>query len=141
MLRQYFMGLRTVGRWKNLSEHWQRVAKDCYSPAESKKMWAEPTSATSEKPSKAWEDWLKKRTGIDVKPVNDDDWDVDMDEEYDASESIDTEMLLMRKFFSKWAAAAGVKTSVCDSISEDEIHVDWTRVIAPVVEGRIKKVS
>jgi hypothetical protein len=140
MLRQYFMGLRTVGQWKNLSEHWQHVAKECYySPVESKKMWAGPGSATSEKPSQAWEDWLKKRTGIDVKPVNDDDSDdeVEVDE---MSEKIDTEILLMRKFFSKWAKAAGVEASLCDSMTEEEIHVDWTQVIAPVVEGRITMV-
>lgn len=32
MLRQYFMGLRTVGKWKHLSQHWVEVAERCESP-------------------------------------------------------------------------------------------------------------
>ncbi|CRK25202.1 hypothetical protein BN1708_018150, partial [Verticillium longisporum] len=41
MLRQYFMGLRTVGQWKNLSEHWVKVASECTTPIETRKNpWA-----------------------------------------------------------------------------------------------------
>jgi 5'-nucleotidase len=131
------MGLQTVGRWKNLSEHWQHVAEKCYSPVVPRKTLATPAAA--EEPSKAWDDWLKKRTGIDVKPVDEDDSEDEGDD--GQSDKIDTEILLMRKFFSRWAKAAGVHEAVCDSMPEDEIHVDWTRVIAPVVEGRIKVVG
>ena len=51
---------------------------------------------------------------------------------------MDFEVLLMRKFWTRWAVRAGVKASVCDPATEKEMTVDWTRTIAQVLEGRIK---
>ena len=54
---------------------------------------------------------------------------------------LDFEILLMRKFWTKWALKAGVKASICDPLKEGEFTVDWTRCIAPVNDGRILMVQ
>ncbi|EXF85940.1 5'-nucleotidase [Colletotrichum fioriniae PJ7] len=147
MLRQYFMSLRTVGQWKNLSEHWVKVAEKCHSPVEPRKMWETPaeTGTSDPKPkveSKSWAEWMVKRHALNIKPPKDDsDEEVDSEDEVDSVAQIDMEMLIMRKFFARWASKAGVKAEVCDPLHEGEFTVDWTRVIAPVLEGRIKMIS
>lgn len=56
----------------------------------------------------------------------------------DSDSQLDFEVLLMRKFWGRWVRKVGIKTGVCDPLREAECAVDWTRVIAPVLEGRIK---
>ncbi|KAG6041301.1 hypothetical protein E4U41_005129 [Claviceps citrina] len=64
--------------------------------------------------------------------------DADADEDL----RLDWEMLLLRKFWARWARKAGVRATVCEPMrDEDCAAVDWTRVIAPVVEGRIRMVG
>ncbi|PKS06028.1 hypothetical protein jhhlp_007862 [Lomentospora prolificans] len=143
MLRQYFMALKTVGKWKYLdSDHWDAVVNRCCEdqkhPAPKKHTYGNQKKPA---PTGAWEVWLRRRAGFYLKPENDDsgfEEDSDSDEEEDR---VNTEVLLMKKFFAKWAAAANVKTSTCDSVAAEEIDVDWTRVIAPVLEGRIKMIE
>ena len=157
ILRQYFMGLRTVGQWKNLAESWISVASDAPTPlsaATTKKPANDECNKTtaqtgdSQKPAeksegdKAWSDFLQRRLGLNKTPINDDS-DSDSEgepEDPDAVEddAMDFEVLLMRKFWTRWAVRAKVKASVCDPLKEGEMSVDWTRTIAPVLEGRIK---
>ncbi|KAL3298516.1 5'-nucleotidase [Colletotrichum asianum] len=146
MLRQYFMSLRTVGQWKNLSEHWVQVAEKCHTPVEPRKMWETPaaTGTSDPKPevhSKSWAEWMVKRHALNTKLPKDESDESDTEDEADTIAQVDMEMLIMRKFFAKWAKAAGVKAEVCDPLREGEFTVDWTRVIAPVLEGRIKMIS
>ncbi|KAH7324932.1 5'-nucleotidase [Stachybotrys elegans] len=143
MIRQYFMGRRTIGQWSHLSSHWVNVAETTDTGS--------PTATTHDggdgfvpKPlaradSHRWEDFLKRRMGLDRKPLDDDD-SSDESAEEDADAQLDFETLLMRKFWSRWALKAKVKGSVCDSLKEGEYSVDWTRVVAPELEGRIKMV-
>jgi 5'-nucleotidase len=138
MLRQYFMGLRTVGQWKNLSELWISVTKSCQTPVEPKKMWNQPKR--EEEMSASWSEWMSRRLGFRSKPLNDDS-DSDDSEPEDDGDEIDTEVLLMRKFFEKWASKAGVKSSTCDAADTSAIAVEWTQVVAPELEGRIKMVG
>ncbi|KAG7142301.1 Mannosylglucosyl-3-phosphoglycerate phosphatase like protein [Verticillium longisporum] len=160
MLRQYFMGLRTVGQWKNLSEHWVKVASECTTPIETRKNpWG--ATAPGSKPeqdaaqpktgadSKSWSQWMRKRLGLDARPAELDEEEDDGDEKggkgilQDADElaSVDLELLLMRKFFGRWAKKIGVFGKAVDPLVEGDFSVDWTRVIAPVLEGRIKMVG
>lgn len=162
MLRQYFMGLRTVGKWKNLAQHWIDVAENCETPMSPIRTSAElpsferlvlrgPHKKLKEKIAKdekdPWNRFLKRRFSVGVRPH---DENIDMSDEEDEDEvdgdanddaRLDWEILLMRKFWTRWAMKAGVKSSVCDALDEDEVMVDWTRCIAPVVEGRIKIVG
>lgn len=147
MLRQYFMGLRTVGQWKNLSEHWVQVAEKCQTPVETRKMWETPaeTGISDPKPeieSKSWAEWMVRRHALNTRlPREESDEDSDSDEELESITQIDMEMLIMRKFFARWAKKAGVNAQVCDPLREGEFTVDWTQVIAPVLEGRIKMIG
>lgn len=162
MLRQYFMGLRTVGQWKNLAENWVSVASTSapLSPTATNKPvhseWTKASApslnpalqASDEDTSKSWTDFLHSRLGLNKTPLNDDsDSESDSDSggngDPDAvgEDDMDFEVLLMRKFWTRWALRAGVKASVCDPLREGEMTVDWTRTIAPVLEGRIKMVQ
>ncbi|KAL2891757.1 Trifunctional nucleotide phosphoesterase proteinYfkN [Ceratocystis lukuohia] len=154
MMRQYFMSLRTVGKWRYLSTHWDSIAHKLV-PLES----ADTTNiqkadeSTGLAGTSAWNKWLNRRLGIGRRPVNDngsvdgeaeagdkeaDDQDNNEDDEVD---KIDSEILLLRKFFAKWAHKAGVNTVVCDAAKQEDLAVDWTRVIAPKLEGRIVMVE
>lgn len=160
MLRQYFMGLRTVGQWKNLAEHWVSVASDSdtpLSPTTSRQPaqdeWEKADApkrnpaerAESDEASQEWIKFLHSRIGLNKTPLNDDS-DSESEHENDDPDAVDEddmdfEVLLMRKFWTRWALRAGVKASVCDPMKEGEYTVDWTRTIAPVLEGRIKMVQ
>ncbi|KAM0074148.1 hypothetical protein ACKRZS_013461 [Fusarium odoratissimum] len=163
MLRQYFMGLLTVGRWKNLAQHWVKVAQKCETPVSpvrttfnvdfpNLKSVAEnlPKDKRTESVKKdakdPWGRFLKRRFSINMKPHDDNETSDEELHEKDREEEefedpdgarLDFEILLMRKFFTKWALKAKVKTSICDPLKEGEYTVDWTTCIAPVVDGRI----
>ncbi|EGR45350.1 uncharacterized protein TRIREDRAFT_23209 [Trichoderma reesei QM6a] len=108
--------------------------------------------------SEPWRKFLRRRLGYSKKPHNDDDDDHHFDPTAaessnssssssdqsgsDSDSQIDLDILLMRKFWGRWARRAGIKAGVCgDPLKEAECAVDWTRVIAPVLEGRIKIVE
>ena len=158
ILRQYFMGLRTVGQWKNLADRWVSVAENTPTPLspsvttkapsddwlQSKGPTRNPIERTrSEETSKEWTDFLQSRIGLNKAPL-DDDSDTESEEgdpdDVD-DDQMDFEILLMRKFWTRWALRTGVKSSVCDALREEECTVDWTRTIAPVLEGRVKLVQ
>jgi hypothetical protein len=164
MLRQYFMGLLTVGRWKNLAQHWVKVAQTCETPVsptrttfnvdfpnlkslEEKLPKDQRTESVTKNTKDPWGRFLKRRFSINVKPHDENDSsdeevpektkrEMEDPEDPDGTK-LDREILLMRKFFTKWALKAGVKTSICDPLKEGEYTVDWTTCIAPVVDGRI----
>jgi hypothetical protein len=163
MLRQYFMGLRTVGQWTNLASHWRKVADNCgtplspvlpSSPIENPGRGRRNTLERlySEETSLEWIGFLHSRIGLQRAPINDDVSDTESEngaEDVQNGDGLPTvdddkmeiELLLMRKFATRWVMKTGLKTKVCDPMSEAEASVDWTRTIAPVVEGRIKMVQ
>ncbi|WZH47990.1 Metallo-dependent phosphatase-like protein [Fusarium acuminatum] len=164
MLRQYFMGLLTVGRWKNLAQHWVKVAQTCETPVsptrttfnvdfpnlkslEEKLPKDKRTESVTKDTKDPWGRFLKRRFSINVKPHDENDSsdeevpekakrEIEDPEDPDGTK-LDREILLMRKFFAKWALKAKVKTSICDPLKEGEYTVDWTTCIAPVIDGRI----
>ncbi|KAH6989201.1 Metallo-dependent phosphatase-like protein [Ilyonectria sp. MPI-CAGE-AT-0026] len=162
MLRQYFMALRTVGQWKHLSDHWVNVVENCETPISPIREGAYgfpsmdnlaaylpvPDRATvTEDSADPWSKFLKRRFMVNAKPVHE-NVDSEVDEEDDSDEDardggdqLDFEILLMRKFWTRWVLKTGVKSSICDPLKEGAFSVDWTRCIAPVVDGRIKMVE
>lgn len=159
ILRQYFQALQTIGQWKNLSDHWKHVAEQVTtptieSPLSPRSFWDEGFSggaprrhlarhAMSEDTSESWRSFMHKRFGLNLKPVDGldgGDESSDDGEEEDDSQEIQFEVLLMRKFFSRWARRTGVKTN-CAGLEDNDFAVDWTRTIAPILEGRIKIVG
>ena len=134
MLRQYFMALRTVGKWKYLNTHWDAIATALppsvpSSPTRRRTRDVVPQTG-------AWSQWLAKRMGISVKPEEDSEAEEE-DGVDGGDERTDWEVLLMRKYFWRWAQRTGKTSRACDPMAEDAVDVDWTRVIAPVLEGRI----
>ncbi|QPH05264.1 hypothetical protein C2857_002955 [Epichloe festucae Fl1] len=165
MLRQYFMALRTIGQWKCISDHWVGVAEQAsvpLSPAHgrgSEKMLGlhKPPKTETEAAGTTWKGFLRRRLGLHKEPLNDDDDDdddfdlqlggdksstgADADADPDEDMDMDLEVLLLRKFWSRWAKKAGVQSTVCEPLKDADCAVDWTRVIAPVLEGRIRMVG
>ncbi|KFA48986.1 hypothetical protein S40293_02595 [Stachybotrys chartarum IBT 40293] len=152
IIRQYFMGRLTVGQWANLSEHWHHVAAKAHTPSVSYDMEGSGyiTSPTRARPevkaedsTQPWVNFLERRMGLNRRPLEDDDSDGEDDAGDDAGDDdrLDLETLLMRKFFCRWAQKAKVKGGVCDPLKDGEYNVDWTRIIAPELEGRIKIVE
>ena len=160
MLRQYFMALRTIGQWKKISDHWVGVAQQAnvpLSPSYTKDDKAkqlglrDPPKTDQEADGTTWKGFLRRRVGLHKEPLDDDEDDHfdpqqdgdddDDDDDGDADHDMDLQVLLLRKFWSRWAKKAGVKSRLCDAITDVECMVDWTRVIAPVVEGRVRMVE
>lgn len=159
MLRQYFMALRTVGQWKHLSDHWVNVVENCETPISPIRegaygfpsmdnlaayLPAPARAKVTEDSADPWSKFLKRRFMVNAKPVHE-NVDSEVEEEDDSDEDardggdqLDFEILLMRKFWTRWALKTGVKSSICDPLKEGAFSVDWTRCIAPVVDGRIK---
>ncbi|KAL7622706.1 hypothetical protein AAE478_006384 [Parahypoxylon ruwenzoriense] len=156
ILRQYFMSLRVMGQWKywgkNMGRHWDHVTSKVnanhthHDPTTA----AGPVSPTTRNKTFGWDNWTpekireRKASAMPVDESDDDDddngddWD-GRDSQRDAGEieMIDKEMQIMRRVFAKWARIAGVERRVGDELKEGEFEVDWTRAIAPRVEGRI----
>ncbi|KAH7022237.1 Metallo-dependent phosphatase-like protein [Ilyonectria destructans] len=162
MLRQYFMALRTVGQWKHLSDHWVNVVENCETPISPIREGAygfpsmdnlaaylpvPDRAKVTEDSADPWSKFLKRRFMVNAKPVHENvdsevEEDDDSDEDArDGGDQLDFEILLMRKFWTRWALKTGVKASICDPLKEGEFSVDWTRCIAPVVDGRIKMIE
>ncbi|KAK2592692.1 hypothetical protein QQS21_009622 [Conoideocrella luteorostrata] len=161
MLRQYFMALRTIGQWKRISDHWVGVAEQANVPLspshsrDSEKMLGlhKPPKTDDEAAGATWKGFLRRRVGLHKEPLNEDDDDhfdphhsgdkesSEGGEEPDEDMDMDLEVLLLRKFWARWAKKAGVKSTVCEPLKDGDCAVDWTRVIAPVLEGRIRMVG
>ncbi|KAK0642155.1 Metallo-dependent phosphatase-like protein [Cercophora newfieldiana] len=156
ILRQYFMSLKVVGRWKmwspSLERHWGRVGgcvpvvtgSAANSPV-SPKVGGRPAPPQRKD---SWAEWTperlrQRRTGTGISA---DDESSSEDEDGDRSEDgdgrlVDRELAVMRRVFHKWCRLAGVNGRACDSLTEEEVDCAWTRAIAPKVEGRIRMVG
>ncbi|KAI0521949.1 Metallo-dependent phosphatase-like protein [Xylaria bambusicola] len=156
MLRQYFMSLKVVGQWKHwgasMGRHWSSVTSKV--GANHPHYTASPSSPTNTKPTPAvsknggWEEWkperIRERRASLTHPIDESDSeDEDNDEQRreNTIEDLDAEMQTMRRVFSKWARLAGVECKPGDELRADEFEVDWTRAIAPRIEGRIVRVD
>ncbi|KAJ8109139.1 hypothetical protein ONZ43_g6218 [Nemania bipapillata] len=145
MLRQYFMSLKVVGQWKHLgasmSRHWAEVtSKVCTSHPHYTACPPSPVRKSNPRQTSGWDHWkpakIRERRASVTHPIDESDSDSEGESE-NAIEKLDHEMQTMRRVFSKWARIAGVNCKVADELKADEFEVDWTRAIAPRVEGRI----
>ncbi|KAI0383416.1 Metallo-dependent phosphatase [Hypomontagnella monticulosa] len=146
MLRQYFMSLRVMGQWKywgkNISRHWDNVTNK----VSENHMHHAPTAATTPitptlgpEASSGWENWTPEKIRERKKctqPVDETDNEDGNDSDGDM-QLIDKEMQIMRRVFAKWARLAKVESRIGEELKVGEFEVDWTRAIAPRVEGRI----
>jgi 5'-nucleotidase len=140
ILRQYFMSLKVLGKWKMLgpafSKHWDNVQEKLH----------EKQGVLEPKPLKHKDvrNVRKKHLKGDETPVSDSE-----DEEGAAlkvgnveQEVLDEEreLLIMRRVMKKWWRLAGLKGHPGLADTDEFSTVHWTKAIAPRLEGRIKMV-
>lgn len=148
ILRQYFMSLKILGKWKNWAPSMTKKFSNIQNSLQRTHTFHDP-AASPEETSKA----VPRRSSIAIPPSQkhqsgaqeDPDTD-DEDYEYDDSELIkfsEKELSLLRRAMRKWWRLAGLKNTpnCADEVGKEELRVDWTRAIAPRLEGRIKEVK
>lgn len=141
LMRQYFMSLKILGKWKHwsnsLHRHWNGVHKDLH----------EVHTVLDAKPSRRGS--FSKQAGLLKKQplpqtrsngeihndvvLEDSDSEVDMHEdELEDIKFTEQERILVRKVMRKWWRLAGLTRKghpdTCDTIGEEEFNVDWTKV-------------
>ncbi|KAJ4503555.1 hypothetical protein HRR83_002641 [Exophiala dermatitidis] len=131
ILRQYFMSLQIIGKWKywgkSMARHWECVQDDVHS-----------THPVVE-PSREAINGRNGGEGFST-PIDDSESESHRrvrDLQRDRSER---ELQIIRKVIRKWWRLAGLKGQprCCDNMTDEEFQVDWTKAIAPRIEGRIK---
>ncbi|KAK7182679.1 hypothetical protein DPSP01_009636 [Paraphaeosphaeria sporulosa] len=144
ILRQYFMSLKVLGKWKNwapdMTDKFSKVQLSLQRKHTFHDPAASPTSPTT-RSNIAIPPSQKHHDGAQEDPDTDDE-----DYEYDDSELIrfnEHELALLRRAMRKWWRLAGLKSppKCADEVGKEELRVDWTRAIAPRIEGRIKEIN
>jgi 5'-nucleotidase len=170
ILRQYFMSLKVIGRWKNwgknMERHWNNVnekMQSCSPVIESKDATGF-SSGAFEVARRAI-----AKTKVDASkgdtPVSSDsesDYDTDSEDSRSASnqqdastqheaatnsvlflDENDVRLHVVRKVIRKWRLLAGLEgeSAACDSIAEADFHTKWTKAIAPKLENRIQMIG
>lgn len=155
ILRQYFMSLKVLGRWKrmgpSLNNRFLSIQTNLQKNHKHTFHDASPTKPdTAGPPQPPSIDRVVRSTGPDTTNNAPDDPDADEDEDdgpmYDDSVPIrfdERQIEIVRRVMRKWWRLAGLKHSpdLCDELVGKEFVVNWTKAIAPRLEGRIKEVG
>jgi 5'-nucleotidase len=152
ILRQYFMSLKVMGKWKRwgksmegrfatIQTNLQKGSHGFHDPS--------PTSPTmSAKNSTSREQ--ENQRGKNEVGDGEEDPDISEDEDdgpmYDGRVPIqfsDKQTEMIRRVMKKWWRVAGLKgiPKACDELGGSEFEVNWTKAIAPRVEGRIREIG
>ncbi|KAL6243254.1 hypothetical protein RBB50_009806 [Rhinocladiella similis] len=141
LLRQYFMSLKTLGKWKHwgksLNRHWKGIHDDLH---ETHPVLASSTATSSREtvPSKRNR---AETVAVSTTPLDTSDDENGHHEIVDIpSQWSDDELRIIRQVMRKWRRLAGLNghSKCCENMSEEEFQVDWTKAIAPRLEGRIQ---
>lgn len=148
ILRQYFMSLKVLGRWKrmgpSMNNRFLSIQTNLQKNHQHEFHDASPTSPTTASPS------IDRIVREGQQPHSESDPDADEDEDdgaiYDDSVPIrfnEQQLEVVRRVMRKWWRLAGLKHTpkLCDERGGDEFVVNWTKAIAPRLEGRIKEVG
>jgi 5'-nucleotidase len=123
-----------------MESQWGRVVTGVHSHHPHRQPRSSVRPESGEGSSPGWADWtagkLRERRAK-VPPLNDDDSDNESSEHDEDAKLIDKELAVMRRVFRKWCRKAGIEERLCDELTEEECQADWTRAIAPQLEGRI----
>ena len=146
LLRQYFMSLRVMGKWKRWSEHLGNHWGEVQNGVEKAHPAREPKRKRSgiQQPKEE----INGHEGIGEKKANghheglsdseDDEAHVPASEPRD--ERREKELSIIRKVIRKWWRLAGLADrhpSLCEEAAED-FGVHWAKGVCPKVEGRIR---
>lgn len=152
ILRQYFMSLKVLGKWKrwgksmtgkfdSIQTNLQKHGHAFHEPS--------PTSPTAPRHPNVERVVNESKTSSSTDSESEDP-DADEDEDdgalYDASAPIafsDRQIEIIRRVMRKWWRVAGLKghPELCDELGGGEFVVNWTKAIAPRLEGRIREVG
>lgn len=155
ILRQYFMSLKVLGKWKrwgaSMDKRFSHIQTSLQKNHRHGFHEASPTSPVDKpKPQFPSIDRVAKQGQEAPSASESEDPDADEDEddgaEYDSSIPINFnqhELDLLRKSLRKWTRLAKLQgsTKPCDELGEQEIQVNWTKAIAPRLEGRINDIT
>lgn len=135
MLRQYFMSLKILGKWKHwgksLNRHWEGVKEDLHATHPV----VEPSSEAGAGAGAG--DGLRLGGGGGesmamgtVTPLDDSEDEGQHERVRIPQKWSEREVQIIRRVMRKWWRLAGLKgePKCCDSIGEGEFKVDWTRV-------------
>jgi 5'-nucleotidase len=163
ILRQYFMSLKVLGKWKR----WGKSMNTRFSEIQTNLQKnhghgfhePSPTSPTASSKNNSQKDESEgttnqrdnnPKTTTEEEEEEEEDPDIDEDEDdgpmYDSRVPIqfsDKQTEIIRRVMKKWWRVAGLKGSptACDELGGGEFQVNWTKAIAPRLEGRIKEVG
>lgn len=154
ILRQYFMSLKVMGKWKrwspSLRRHWagvqQGISKENKHEFREPKPPQHPTVEAVKQGHKRSRSTASDRSDSSVNSeqdsgINGSDTE---DEEFDPKAIVqkeiskERELAIARKVMRKWWRLTGLKghPALCDPLGE-EFSPSWTKSICPRVEGRI----
>ncbi|OJD29792.1 5-nucleotidase [Diplodia corticola] len=153
MLRQYFMSLKVLGKWKqwgpSMGRHWERVQNNLQNVqphVEPKGKVASALEVVQNNRSGRLTPHGHRPEGAET-PLNESDTDSEDEAEPKranaAVEELERKSVIMRKVMRKWWRLAGLEGQPrCgDPLGEGEFTINWTKAIAPRLEGRIRMVS
>lgn len=163
LLRQYFMSLKVLGRWKKWSSEMGRVWGGIQDSLHGVHPVKEPSSPVQERagnipaskpvpngfgkrplsfaPSHQ-EPKHRKQDPYQISESDSEDDGADMAPVANDPPARERELIIMRKVMRKWWRIAGLngRPNMCAEQGE-EFGVPWTRGIAPRLEGRIKIIN
>ncbi|KAK8004764.1 5'-nucleotidase [Apiospora arundinis] len=158
MLRQYFLSLRVMGKWKNwgnaIHRHWDNVSRKVSTSHPHIAPGPQSPSSGVGNNKRGWDNWTpeklrSRRASVGMREESDDESDNDGEggdrkNDHEAEhvvEDLDKELQIMRRVVRKWSRIAGVQCHCGDELKEGEFEIDWTKAIAPRIEGRIVMVG
>ncbi|CAI6322068.1 unnamed protein product [Periconia digitata] len=152
ILRQYFMSLKVLGKWKHWGPSMDRKFTKIQTSLQRTHTFHDASPTDSSAPQLPRHASISKVLDLhkrDESPgsASDSEADPDTDEEDIVDEELirftGDELAMVRRVMKKWWRLAGLKgTPKCaDELGTEELRVDWTKAVAPRVEGRIKEVS
>ncbi|KAI9054242.1 hypothetical protein LZ554_001410 [Drepanopeziza brunnea f. sp. 'monogermtubi'] len=160
MIRQYFMSLKIMGKWKmwgkSMEKHWDGVQKsmDATTPIVEPRTpvlgSSNPGSPALQRNGPEGSEVAKQADeAAEDDTLDDSDHESDADDDEPTRSGVDAEgcrereVELARKIMKKWWRLARLpgQPKCCDDMDAEEFKVDWTKAIAPRLEGRIRIVS
>ncbi|KAF2652680.1 ser/Thr protein phosphatase family protein [Lophiostoma macrostomum CBS 122681] len=154
ILRQYFMSLKVLGRWKHWGGSMSRKFDKVQQNLSRSHSFHEPkTGGSASKPGSPVVERVKdghEHPGIRRANDEEDKEFAEYGEAESQGQGLDGEKIIrfsererevLRKAMRKWWRLAGMKghPKLCDELGGDELEVNWTRAVAPRVEGRIRE--
>ncbi|KAF2020737.1 ser/Thr protein phosphatase family protein [Aaosphaeria arxii CBS 175.79] len=148
ILRQYFMSLKVLGKWKRWGKSMDRKFDRVQMSLQRNHSFHDPSPRSPIAAPKHPRMMSLRRDDAPTPSDSEAENDSDHDDGpvYDDTKPImftERELKVARGVMRKWWRLAGLKYApkACDELEVGEFEVNWTKAIAPRLEGRIKDVN